>query len=374
MISTTELQRLIDHDTNGRDVMSLYLDMSVNSDNKRTYSVFLNKEKARFSELDSDRENHHREPLGAVFAKVESWIETEYDPSNHGVVIFADIGGERFDAYQFPSRVSNRFEVLPHPVIGPLSEVLHSHPKYGVIIVDREHLHLISLHMGVIGEDYRVEPEVIDAPHDVQAGGYAHKDYQKRKAEESRQLFREFVDEINSFDARVSPDYYALLGTTENTQHFREFLPKPILDRLIHTAHAPSSGTATDIRKHMLPVLEEFARKQEATSLDTIQDRVRQSHFATSGMHDTLVQLQEGKVDRLVVARDLEKDGVQCTKCGFYLVRRDGDCPYCGGELTDGIDLVESLIRIAASQAVAVEFASADTMQDLKGVAALLKY
>lgn len=374
MISTTELQRLIDHDTNGREVMSLYLDMSVNSDNKRTYSVFLNKEKARFSELDSDRENHHREPIGAVFAQVASWIETEYDPSNHGIVIFADIGGDRFDAYQFPSRVSNRLEVLPHPVIGPLSELLHSHPKYGVIVVDREHLHLISLHMGVIGEDYKVEPDVIDAPHDVQAGGYAHKDYQKRKAEESRQLFREFVDEINSFDGRVSPDHYALLGTTENTQHFREFLPKPILDRLIHTAHAPSSGTTTDIRKHMLPVLEEFARKQEATSLDTIQDRVRQSHFATSGMHDTLVQLQEGKVDRLVVARDLEKDGVQCTKCGFYLVRRDGDCPYCGGELTDGIDLVESLIRIAASQAVSVEFASADTMQDLKGVAALLKF
>lgn len=374
MISSTEIQRLIDHDTDGRNVMSLYLDMSVNSDNKRTYSVFLNKEKSRFPELDSDRENHHREALGAVFARVASWIDTEYDPSNHGVVIFADIGGDRFDAYQFPSAVSNRLEVLPHPVIGPLSELVHSHPKYGVIVVDREHLHLISLRMGVIGEDFRVEPDVIDAPHDVQAGGYSHKDYQKRKAEESRQLFREFVDEINSFDERVSPDYYALLGTTENTQHFREFLPKSILDRLIHTAHAPSSGTSTDIRKHMLPVLEDFARKQEATSLDTIQDRVRQSHFATSGMHDTLVQLQEGKVDRLVVARDLEKDGVQCKKCGFYLVRRDGDCPYCGGELTDGIDLVESLIRIAAAQAVSVEFASADTMQDLKGVAALLKF
>lgn len=374
MISTTEIQRLIDRDYAGRNVLSLYLDMSVNSNNKRTYSVFLTKEKARFSELESDRENHHREPLGAVFARVDDWIEDSFDPANHGIAIFADIDGDAFDAFQFPAAVRNRLEVLPEPVIGPLAELVHSHPACGVIVIDREHLHLMSLHMGVVGEDYRLEPAAIDAPHDVQAGGYAHKDYQKRKAEEARQFFRDFVEEIEEFDDRVDPAHYVLLGTTENTQHFREFLPKSILDRVIHTSHAPSSNSTSDIQKYLKPVLDEFARKQEAAVLDTMQDRVRQSHFATSGMHDTLVQLQEGKVEQLVVARDLEKDGVRCNQCGFYLVRRDGDCPYCGGTLTDGVDLVESLIRIAATQDVSMAFASSDTMQDLNGVAALLKF
>jgi hypothetical protein len=65
---------------------------------------------------------------------------------------------------------------------------------------------------------------------------------------------------------------------------------------------------------------------------------------------------------------------VQCTQCGFYLVQRDGACPYCGGALRDGIDLVESMIRIAANQDVGVDFVSGDTMRDLKGVAALLKF
>jgi rRNA maturation endonuclease Nob1 len=46
------------------------------------------------------------------------------------------------------------------------------------------------------------------------------------------------------------------------------------------------------------------------------------------------VQLQEGKVERLVVP-GLRRQGVQCTQCAFYLTRRDGACPYCGGELRD---------------------------------------
>ena len=374
MITTSDIQRLIQHDSNDRPVLSLFLDMSVNSDNKRTHQIFLNKERARFAELDSDRVNHHREPLGAVFARIERWIEESFDPTNKGIAIFADVGGDWFEALQFPAPMRNRLELLEQPVIGPLSEVVSAHPRCGIIAIDREHLRLLALHMSVLTEDYRLDPVAIDAPHDVQAGGYSHKDYQKRKAEETRHFFKDFVEEIGRFDQRVRCDWYVLLGTTENTQHFREFLPKSISDRIIHTAHAPIGAPAADIVRQVQTVLDDMARRSEAAALNLVQDRVRQSHFAAAGMHETLVQLQEGKVERLVVARDLEKDGVQCTQCGFYLVQRDGSCPYCGGSLRDGVDLVESMIRMAANQDVGVDFVAADTMRDLKGVAALLKF
>jgi peptide subunit release factor 1 (eRF1) len=161
---------------------------------------------------------------------------------------------------------------------------------------------------------------------------------------------------------------------SENARHFRECLPKQVTERILHTAHASLGAPAADIVRQVQTILSERALRSEADALNLVQDRVRQAHYATSGLHDTLVQLQEGKVERLVVARDLEKDGVQCTQCGFYLVRRDGACPYCGGTLRDGVDLVESMIRIAANQDVNVDFVAPDSMRDLKGVAALLKF
>jgi hypothetical protein len=374
MITSQEIQRLIQRETNGRDILSLFLDMSVNSDNKRTHHIFLTKQKAAFTELQSDRDNHHREPLGAVFARIERWLEEEYDPTNRGVVIYAEVGGDWFEAHQFPTPVANRLELLPHAVIGPLTQVVRSHPRYGVIIVDREHLRLVSVHMGKIGEEREVAPDAIPTPHDVQAGGYSHKDYQKRKAEETRHFFKDFADEIVQFDQRVAADHFVLLGTTENTKKFREFLPKGVLDRVVHEAHAPSSASGPELVRHLQPVFDDVAMQDQARALDLLQERVGQAHFATAGIQDTLVQLQEGKVERLLVAHDLEKAGVQCTQCNFYLARRDGACPYCGGELRDGIDLVESMIRIAAHQAARIDFVTGDVMRDFRGVGALLKF
>lgn len=374
MITSKDVQRLIQHDSGGRAILSLFLDMSVTSDNKRTYQIFLNKEKAAFAELQSDRGNHHREPLGALLARVERWIDESFDPTNKGVAIYGEIGGDWFEAFQVPVALRNRLQVLDYPVIGPLSEIMRDHPRYGVIIVDREHLRLLAIQMGTVGEDYRLEPDAIPTPHDVQAGGYSQKDYQKRKAEETRHFFKDFVEEITRFDDRVRPDHFVLLGTTENTKNFREFLPKQVDERIIHVAAAPVAASAGEIAKHLQPVFEDVAQQSEARALDLLQDRVSQAHFAATGLHDTLVHLQEGKVERLVVARNLEEAGAQCTQCSFYLAGPDGPCPYCGGDVRNGVDLVESMIRIAAHQDVSVDFVAGDNMQAHRGVGALLRF
>jgi peptide subunit release factor 1 (eRF1) len=374
MITTTDIQRLIQKDGSGGEILSLYLDMSVNSDNKRTHQVFLSKQRASFAELQSDRERHHREPLGALFARIDRWMEEEFEATSRGVAIFAEVGGDWFEAYQFPAALPNRLELLPHAVISPLTQVVRAHPRFCIIVVDREHLRLVSAHMGQVGEEHEVAPDAIPTPHDVQAGGYSHKDYQKRKAEEARAFFKQFADEVSRFSQRTEAERFALLGTTENTKHFLEFLPKNIVDRIMHEGHAPVSASAVDLVRHLQPAVDELALRDQAEAVDKVRERVRQSHFATSGVHDTLIQLQEGKVERLMVSGDLSREGAQCTKCSFYMVRRDGPCPYCGGELRNGVDLVESMIRMAATQAADVDIVSGDNLEDLKGIGALLKF
>jgi peptide subunit release factor 1 (eRF1) len=374
MISTGDIQRLIQKQATGGEILSLYLDMSVNSDNKRTHKIFLSKQRASFAELQSDREKHHREPLGALFARVDRWLDEEFDTTNRGVAIFADLGGDWFEAFQFPMALPNRLELLPEVVVSPLAQLVGGHPRYCVVIVDREHLRLVATHMGRLVAEFRLEPDAIPTPHDVQAGGYSHKDYQKRKAEETRGFYKQFAEEVQRFSQEHQADAFILLGTTENTRNFREFLPRGILDRLVHEAHAPVAATAIEVVRHLQPVLSDLALRNQAEAVDLVRERVRQSHFATSGVHDTLVQLQEGKVERLMVSRELERAGAQCTQCQFYLVRRDGPCPYCGGELRDGVDLVESMIRMAATQQAAVDIVAGDSMEDLNGVGALLKF
>jgi peptide subunit release factor 1 (eRF1) len=229
--------------------------------------------------------------------------------------------------------------------------------------------------LGEVRQERSFAPDAYPTAHDVHAGGVATKDFQRRKAEEVRHFFKDFSHEVAEFDRLYEIDAFVLLGTNENVQQFRETLPAGIAARIIHTAHAAIDGTNAEILERVQPVFEEAARTVATSAIDLVRDRVRNSHRAVSGIGPTLEQLQEGKIDRLIIARNLESQGAQCTRCGFYLEQRgDGACPYCGGDVRHGVDLVESMLRMAAQQQVALEFVDAEPMSELAGVGALLRF
>ncbi len=374
MVAREDIQRLIHRPYTGKPILSLFLNMAVNSDNKRTYGVFLAKQKGRFAELDSDREGHHRVDLGAAFARAERWIQENFDEANKGLALYAEVGGSWLAGFQVGVPLQNRLELADRAIIGPLAEVVERHPSYGVLVVDRDSLRLLSLRSGQVLAEEIATGEAYPTPNDVQAGGYSQKDYQKRKEQERRQFFKDFAREAEEFDHRYRPDHLILLGTDENVKQFTEYLPVQLREKIVYTAAGPAGPRTSDIVQRLLPFFGQRAQAEETRAVQVLQDRVRHRHYAAAGIHQTLEQLQEGKVDTLVIARDLREAGAQCQRCGFFLARHRGNCPYCGGELRDGIDLAEAMIRMAEEQEISVEFVSQQALADVRGAGALLKF
>lgn len=374
MISRQDILRLLHRPEGQVPVLSVFLDMSVNEVNQRTHRVFLDKELARHGELDSDREGHHREALGAAFERVFQWLDDGYDPANRGVAVFTEIGGDWMEALQFPVPVRNRVVISDGPVIGPLAQIVEQDHRHGIVVVDREHLRLISVFLGATLAEHEVRTDPYPTPHDTRAGGEEAKDRQKRKAEEVRHFFKEFAQEVVEFDRRYRPDDLILLGTRENVTHFMEFLPQQLRDKVVHSNHAPIQEPTPEILSRLAPFFESQAVSREAAAVDLLRDRHANRHFAVAGFPDTLQQLQEGKVDTLVLARDIERAGAHCDRCGFYLDRQESTCPYCGGTLERSVDLVEAMIRLAEEQDVRLEFVAPEAVTDLHGVGALLRF
>lgn len=376
MISRHDIQRLLHQEREG-PVLSVFLDMSVDSDNKRTYDVFLQKRKGEFAELDSDREGHHREALGEAFARVEAWLENEFDDSKKGVALYTGIGPDWLEALQFPVPVRNRIEISARPIIGPLVQIVEAYRHHGIVLVDREHLRILSVYLNETVAEHRVETEPYPAPHDVKVGGYSAKDYQRRKAEEVRHFFKEFAREVAEFDRRYRPDDLIVLGTNENAKHFVEFLPKNLQEKVVHTGSAPAVADAVEpavILERLEPFFRQQLEQKANRAVQILGERVSQSHLAIAGFQDTLRQLQEGRLDTLVLARDAAMAGAHCMQCGFYLVESDSACPYCGGDLERDVDLAEVVIRLAQEQDVPIEFVDSDAIADMDGVGGLLRF
>ena len=119
MISRDQLQGLIERRANGKQILSAYVDMSVNEENKRTWDIWLSKRKAEWRELASDRPGHHREEIGAAFARLERFLGDEFDQANKGAAMFIELGGDWSEAIQLPLPLANRLGVVRRIVLTP---------------------------------------------------------------------------------------------------------------------------------------------------------------------------------------------------------------------------------------------------------------
>lgn len=373
MISRNDVQRLLRHPEGGPPVLSAFLEMSVTADNKRTHQVFLNQQRARLAELASDGPGYDREAIATALERIERWIGDEYREENKGVAIYTELGGQWLDALQFPVPVDNRIAIGDLPCITPLAEVIETHQHHGVLLVDREHLRMMSVYMGEPLHQHEVDTEPYPVPHDVQRGGYSAPDFQRRKAEEVRHFFREFALEVAEFDRRYQPDDLVLVGTDENVKQFMEFLPSALQAKVAHTEHGPIEASPAEVVQRLGGWFEEVRAQREQEAVALVHDRVRHQHLAAAGFPATLEQLQEGKVAQVVLGRGIERSGARCTRCGYFLASK-GECPYCGGPLRDGVDLADAIVRLAEERDVPIRFVPTPALADLGGVAALLKF
>lgn len=373
MITAPDIQELLHRETQGKPIVSVFLDLSVNSDNKRTHGVFLSRQRTHF-EHPALELNGKRRALESTLDVVESWLEDEFDESNRGAAIFVELGGGIIAALQLPEPVQNRIALGDAPVTLPLLEVMDHEARHVVALVDREHLRLLAVSFGRVLEERSLAPEPIPVAHDLQAGGYSQKNFQNRKAEEARHFLKDFADELGEFASRHAPSGLVLLGTDENVAHFTDQLPRQLADRVAYTGHVPGAGTHTEVLDRLAPFFEESVRKEVAEALELLAERVPQNHFAVGGVQPVLDQLRQGKVETIVVQRGLQRTGIQCTQCDVLLDRKGGSCPYCGGETRGGVDLVEAMVRQAAAQDARVLFTPAGDVDRFEGAAALLRF
>ncbi len=374
MISKSDLERILQRSESERPVLSLFLDMSVDNSNKRHHQLFINQKRTQFGELAGDDPAVDSTELDQALERVEGWLVDGFQEENRGVVAYAEVGGDYFEALQFPVPISNRMVVSDKPVIGPLAQVIESYHHHGVVLLDREHARILSVYLGTLLDEFVIRSEPIDTPHDVQAGGYSQSRYQRRKREEMKHFFREFVKEVEEFNRRYSPDDLVILGTDENVARFREYLSEPLLQKLVYTGPMSIDEQTSEILTRLEPHLQAERDREAREILHQVRDRVANDYLAIAGVQGTLTALQEGKVDTLVLSRDHQRDGTRCGQCGFVFARDLRSCPYCGSEALAAVDAVEEMVRMAEGQGVTIEFVEPGTVDDLRGVGALLRF
>jgi len=94
------------------------------------------------------------------------------------------------------------------------------------------------------------------------------------------------------------------------------------------------------------------------------------------GVTDTLGAIHEGRVYRLIVARDFRVEGKECSSCHVLVANGDEKCSFCGGKLDPAPDLINRASRRVLDRGGKVQLVSGAAAAKLAdaGIGAILRF
>lgn len=136
-----------------------------------------------------------------------------------------------------------------------------------------------------------------------------------------RHFFREFAGEVEDFVRKFRPKDLITLGTDENVATFREFLPEPLQALILFSGAMQAGEASSEVIARIQPQVEAERVRESRALPELLRAMVKGDYLATAGFLSTLVALQQGKADTLVIEQDQERERARCSQCGFIFGR-----------------------------------------------------
>ena len=92
------------------------------------------------------------------------------------------------------------------------------------------------------------------------------------------------------------------------------------------------------------------------------------------GLANTLVAVQEQRVQTLVISEGFGAPGSVCAHCGYLTLRPSDKCPICGGEARTVPDIVEHLVRRAIGMDMEVVFVEDAELDKAGSIGAIWRF
>jgi peptide subunit release factor 1 (eRF1) len=303
-----------------------------------------------------------------------------------GLAIFAAPKLWRVNSLPFP--LPNRVQ-FGRPDLMPLLWAMSEYKAYAIVAVYLEHARIAVAYLGrtTVVDDETLELNTRDWRFKagrsdtytrrvgVGVGRGAQAATFDARVDERRQQFWHGVAQATAralVDLRI--DRVIIGGPEEATTAVRAFLPEAVRAHVIGTVSMPSHATLAEIQDRTLPVALADHHRREAGLVADLLARVEADVEAVVGRTATFGSLMQGEVKTLVVARDLEGDIWQCTRCQHLSATPIGTCLGCGGPV-DRAPLRQMLPILARRHGAELEVVGPSTSSQLTdGIGALLRY
>ena len=319
-----------------------------------------------------------REAFETQAKRVEAYLASHPLPYR-GIIIFA--GPEVWEV--LPVQTETQDEVgWGIPVLAQLFWLLDEHRPYGVVLAGRKGARFFLSRLGGMvelegiefhpEESRRKEMGPVSRPGVRMSRGTNRDVFAHHRDAQFQLLHREIAARIEHLRAAERLDSIVLAGLSDVTRSIQKELPEALRNDVVLVEEDLGFMSQAEIQERVVPLVASHERARENKMVEELLEK---SRGVAKGVDETLAQLQQGRVRRIIAATGLGGDVRQCTRCGRVDREADATCSVCNGE-RQTVGLRAILPLLVRRQRVSMEVVSGEAAQKLRetgGVCAWLR-
>ena len=322
-------------------VLSLYLnvDQSIASNLHRGFET--NAENMYRQALENhSSEQASKQRLDVEWRLVHQFLR-DYAPKGKSLVVFSDSRQDFWWHRELQVGLPSGLRWSQKPWVRPLLEVVEGRDRIGVVLMDKQRARILVSDTGTLEQHIEIASAVPNrhsttGTDHIMSQGQMERDHDNHVQSHAKRT----ADELSSLIDRRKLERIVIGGPVEATTVFIAALPKRLQQMVIGTISAPVDAGPERLTSELRNVQDKVEQEDEAKIVDSMITAAMKGDKAVLGLSDTLLAIQEGRVYRLVVARDYRAEGKECGSCHVLVADGLEKCSFCGGRLDAAPDLI----------------------------------
>lgn len=298
--------------------------------------------------------------LSADATRITSFLESELDPAANGVVIVSCSANDVFEFVTLATPVTTGFKVGSTPSLTELVRVAGDHPTYAVLLADQHDAYLSFIKLAASTRSVVLESS--GYPRKQQQGGWSQRRFQARADERVNAFARDIAEETRRALDEAKVEMLIIAGDEVITSALDDAFHPSVKDRIVGQLRLDIRTDEHEIVSETQPVAEQAARDRETAIVERLQNAVGAGGQGASGAEDTLIALQAGQVDVLVMNDDFGGTGWADYSLPTYGVGAIPETHPLGGDLNAMVPVIleDEFVRLALRSGASVVIIHSD--------------
>ena len=354
--------------------ISLYLDLTPNQHGREDHHQFVRKvlgDRAKgLPERSPERESFDKDA-----ERIRQYLETNANPSWHGLAIFASAGSEFFDAIPLEASFgSHALFVGSVPHLYHLARIADTYPRYAAVMFDTNKARILVFGLNTTERDEQLAGEKTRRS---QKGGWSQARYQRRAENFHLHHIKEVVETLDKIVREENINHIVVAAEEVALPIFNEQLPKHLAEKIVDHVTLQRNADGGGILDSTLAALREKDAETDAEKVEQLMDAWQSGGLGVAGPEATLAAFQLGQVEELIITASPEiLKPVQKLPddAAPGVVQADTSAPQ-GTADEKRLKLADELVTRAQQTAARIRFIEDEhLLADIGGVGALLRF